>query len=572
MSEVTDPRLLAALEEEEITDPALLAALNGGDPKPPLQSAGNPLTQMQIDQQTYDKTNFPQKMQLGLKQSALETVQGVSDLATGGSNYYATQLPENMPRSQTEPMVSPETTSELERLQNVRGGFKTAGNIAGDVAQLAIPTSRVAKMTNFPRALAAESGLVAGHQALQDPEPGQTRIGNAAIGGAATAVGGTAVPAALRYGVQPAVRQVLNKAAPIDSVAQEMIEGGVKLTPGMARPRLAGVERLMGKIPGVGGRVGNLQAEAVESWNKYVLERIGPIARDLDATGQEAFQTLQDRFTSAYSDVWGGVTPKNVRANEAYKNLDTLKADIDKLPTDYQGLARGSIEDAQTALLQFAETGDTRLLDAADDALRAAQQQAGQDGGPLFSNIRNVYRESLPDNVGSKLAEIDYQYRKYGVTQRAAGYVDSMKHGGVISPSSLLGAVKAKNSERAVSSGTGAFQNEAQAGQEVLSRTLPTRFDGGSDAVVELGTLGAAYAEPASTAAGISAGRQLVTPSMRDYLTQPGYMTPAPGTVSGIASGSGATNYTSDLINMLKDPNDPKERQRMLAELLRTRR
>ena len=217
------------------------------------------------------------KVGLGIAQPVERTYLGAKDLVTG---------------------LSDQDRADLALLRAPHGGAAAAGNIAGNVALLAVPGGAAAKLaskvTMLPRAAAAlaDLGSNAGMSALQAPEQGGSRLQNAVVGGAGSVVGSAAAP-------------VLRAAAlgmkPVTDRAAQFLENNVPLTPGQLGGGFAQwLEGKLAGIPGLGGMVRARQGEAIDAakanyaqdlsgWNKDVLGGVVP-GGSVSAPGAQGFQ------------------------------------------------------------------------------------------------------------------------------------------------------------------------------------------------------------------------------------------------------------------------------------------
>lgn len=468
-----------------------------------------PLSQQQVDQAALEAAPWYQQAYQGVQEGMQELVQPVLEAA----------YPESITAN-----IFPE--DRLERSQAVDTLAKTGGEIGLDVAALAVPATRIAKAANTVRtALAGESALVAGYEGLQEPAEGESRLGNAAIGAAGTAAG---------YGIGSALGKTLG---PLREGAQELMDRGVRLSPGQARPRLEGVERAMSYIPGLAGATQKRQAQALDDWNRLVLDEVDPtLLADPEmkrlfagVTGKEigpeageaGFKSVQDAYGKAYERVWADVTNiQDVNLWNMGFGLQRLAAELDDVPSDFRGLARRTHQQVNDQMAHFARTGNVAALERADDIMRTAGARVDGPANDWFDSLREVYRNALPTGTKKNLSEVDSHYRKYIVAQRAGSYKDALAKKAKFTPSQLLGAVKAKNSERALVKGEGALQDVAALGEEVIGDMIP---QGGIQAAAAGSSfptaVGLGVLSPPLAAAGIAGRTAMMGPMGRALLT-----------------------------------------------------
>ena len=209
--------------------------------------------------------------------------------------------------------LTPQEQSELAAGKAVRG-WGTAGEIAGDIAMMAVPGGAVSKVgKGLQKALAAkrattlaklaptaaEVGAGVGIEAAKAPgEMSRAERAAWAAGGGAAGAGVGKVLKRAASGVRPT------------PAAQQMLDQGVPLTPGMTAGHgtmTQWIERQMRNLPVIGGRSAKLQLNALEQWNKNVLNDVTEGIADITKAGRVGFDQAQAGFDRAYRSLWGRV-------------------------------------------------------------------------------------------------------------------------------------------------------------------------------------------------------------------------------------------------------------------------
>jgi hypothetical protein len=434
----------------------------------------------QADQAVYNESSIPEKVQLGLRQSATELGHGVDALTQGGSNYYRSQLPEQARTGEVQSpgelagidalTVTDKDKAELQRLQGIEGGWKTTGKVLGDIGMMAIPGAAGARSAaGLPRAVAASralggeslgAGVVEGLQS-QDPFRG-------AVAGASTMGLGHAVPRLLG----------LNRSV----AAQELADQGVGLTPGQRWGGIAKfAEELLSYIPGTAKSVIAAKERALSSWNGVV----GSIATNVRGLSpHKAIEATKAAVKSGYDEIFkgsakldDGLFPKwaNIledargsMAPKEYKQLEKLFANL----ADPIAKGRGSL--AGNAL----QTLDQRLGKLMTQAYRRGDSIAGD----TYKSAKEVLRQSMPEDMASSLARNNELYGKFKTLESATAKVAPSKRQppGTFTPEELLSSSAAGRRPQAAT-GRAPLQGEASTAAQVLT---PPNVAQGAAAVV----------------------------------------------------------------------------------------
>jgi hypothetical protein len=92
--------------------------------------------------------------------------------------------------------------------------------------------------------------------------------------------------------------------------------------------------------------------------------------------------------------------------------------------------------------------------------IQQARTKGDDQAAQFYQQARASFRQALPPEVNSALAQLDAQYAKYAIVQRAGTGKKSLEAGSIFTPADLMGAVKAKNSARSLSRGEGLLQRK----------------------------------------------------------------------------------------------------------------
>jgi hypothetical protein len=236
------------------------------------------------------------------------------------------------------------------------------------------------------------------------------------------------------------------------------------------------IEQRLADVPIVGGAIRERQREALEAWNKNLLNRVMPEG-EAQFAGHEGFKQATDAFKSAYAKLWGqpitldvpqlqGLWKQTVDDSQRFLAPESSNALQEKL-------YRMFVENVVPARSGRQISGAT--ISKLDDELRheailAARRGMG-DQAQLFSQARQQLRSLLPQQVSAELGRIDGLYAQFIRLRRAAGYKGAAANQGVFTPDQLLGAAVAADKSAgkgAVARGEAIMQPEATAAQAVL--------------------------------------------------------------------------------------------------------
>jgi hypothetical protein len=370
--------------------------------------------------------------------------------------------------------LSFEDRAKLEQMEQVHGGAGTATRIGGEVVSFAAPGGGATKVlemapsvaSKFLPRLLADATVSAGVEATKAPTEETSRGERAAWGAGGAGFGHVLTKSlgALVRGLRPSPE------------AMKLLEQDIPLTIGMARGgALQQIEQQLAKVPIIGSAIRKRQQEALEAWNRQLLNRVMPEGEAAFA-GHEGLKQATAAFKQSYEKLW---------SNPINLSLRQLQDLWGKTVADSQQLLPPDLSNATSAKLykMFMETlvpANGREVSGAavskiDDELRheallAARRGMG-DQAQLLSQARQQLRSLLPESVSAELSRIDGLYAQFIRLRRAAGYKGAAANGGTFTPDQLLGAATALDKSAgkgATARGEALMQPEATAAQQVL--------------------------------------------------------------------------------------------------------
>lgn len=344
-----------------------------------------------------------------------------------------------------------------------------------------LPTALVGGAGLAKAGISAGKGLGAavGRGALEGAAYGFGAGEGDAVDQATSAIIGGATGAALTGAVGGVLRSTVAPAP--TKAAQELMDRGVKLTPGQQSPTslIGMVDQGAGKIPSI--RVAQMQA--VGEFNRAAmneaLEEIGQkVPKDLKdgevlVYGREAFETAYDAIKKeievpdlnkvkfagqAILQQTKDISPK--AAKKLQKEFENLLA--------YKGMKRASRLDG-AAFKEIDSVIGKRAAAYQKQAATGTKVNSGFVADGLFKlqqELRGALVGKTPAAT-SRLAKTNKGYGKFKIVQDAA-----QSAGGEFSPAKLAQASKRADlspSRRATAEGTARMQPLAQAGKEALT-------------------------------------------------------------------------------------------------------
>lgn len=363
---------------------------------------------------------------------------------------------------------------QLMRQDVEKGGISgDVGRISGELAQLAVPASKLSKLSKAKQ-LAGGVGLAAGHGALKAPGEDKTRGEEALEAGAFALAGGAAGEA-----LGKAARGIAKSDA-----AQALLEKGVQLTPGQAAkgglPRI--MEYLLSIKPGSAKAVEALKEESLESFNRVALNEAVPFSDEFlksgiikDASkfeaigeaGEAGFRKLDDMYKDAYDQAWSLAGKPSDDALIGI--MDSTKLAKTELPSKY-GRQLNAIDDTANLVAdgkQPAITLDKAIKKGIDTAWKNGDAAAAD----TFGDIKNILSESLSGEAKEVLKEVNSNYGKFKAIESAAGRISN--EGDLFTPRALKAGSKAAGKSKRFARGESPLRQFAKAGEETLGRKEP---------------------------------------------------------------------------------------------------
>jgi hypothetical protein len=350
-----------------------------------------------------------------------------------------------------------------ENVQNVKRGeafvkqtgpASTVGQIAGDVGLSLAPVAGAAgKATQLARALrmgkwaplAGDVAANAGYSALTAPED----RGTAAAFGGGGAAAGRVVARTLGGAVRPTTQ------------AQELMDQGVRMTPGQAGEGVMGqaaklYEDALGAVPILGRPVKAAQREGLEDWNRQVLlkagkspqaiEDVGSVSINRGAPiGQKGIDLLKKQYDDAYAELF----PKGAVLKLTDDGAKTLNQDIARLSIELPPSLQGKFDELTTGIAFRLKNGmqAQHWKETVTGDLTAAQKAAITNGDNSLARALNAFEKKLLDRMESghiqnapnpqALADVDSGYKQFKVLQKAGQRAAAIKRGGTLYPAEV---------------------------------------------------------------------------------------------------------------------------------------
>lgn len=325
---------------------------------------------------------------------------------------------------------------------------------------------------------------------------------------------------------------------PLRPSAQQLVDAGVRLTPGQAMGNFArDTESKFGSHPTLGGFVGAGMRRAMEDFNRAaydrVLEPIGASVSGKIDPGTKAIDEIGKIISHAYDSL---LPYLHFRGDKQWlQDLQDIAKDAQLLPADQQrqlqALFKSSIQDRLGPggtmggqAFKRAESEITYFANAYQKSNNPAFRQLGRLADDLNAAMRENLERHSPA-VRDLLRKVNTSWAGFSRLQDAAA--NRVRSLGVFTPGDLLTAEKRAAGKRLFSRGKGLLQGLASAGQDVLS-AYPDSGTAGRSAALAL--LGGHFLNPAFlagllpigayTGAGMSALRHymMAMPQVRGML------------------------------------------------------
>lgn len=383
-------------------------------------------------------------------------------------------------------------------LMNTGAGM--AGNIAGGVATF-LPTAFIpgANTVTGSALIGAGAGLLA------PTVEGESRLNNAALGGAAGAAGG-AIAKGLSRALNPQTSQS----------ARQLISDGITPTPGQTLggfPRR--IEEAAKNIPFVGEGIRNAERRGLQDFNRSALNRVlAPIGKKSTSIGNEGVEQARVAVGQYYDDALASLKRVDVD--------DTFRKSMTKINNMTRTLPKNVQKQFQNIVVEQLDKKITPAGTMSADQFKTVTSEMGklaqgyksatnsfdqnQLGDALFEIRRSLMDLAGRNNPAAKTAisKADKAYAQLLRVEQAAKGAQE----GVFTPAQLATAARVMDkSSRKVASAQGKalMQDFAQDGRNVLANKLP---DSGTAerAIFGASMLGGGYAFDPMIAAGLAGG------------------------------------------------------------------
>jgi len=284
----------------------------------------------------------------------------------------------------------------------------------------------------------------------------------AAAEGVSSALVGAAVPSP-----QAALQAPAGFVRPAASAKEEFVNRGIPLTMGQRGGKvIKAAEDFASNVPLVGGAIKARQQEALEAWNRSVLQKIDA---NITKGGKEGFEQAGQTLSRAYKSIWKEELPYN--RTGLRDQWTALVSDLGKkLPKEQADEVTETLRRHFQQVLSGARANGTQgaALESVDDALREAAKKASRAGdgavAGAYNKARTAFRSQMDPTMNEALKRTDDLYMRLSVLRNAA------KRSGweTFTPAQLLMASKRKASDAAVAEMRAPFQEEALKAADVL--------------------------------------------------------------------------------------------------------
>lgn len=384
------------------------------------------------------------------------------------------------------------------------------GNVAGDLALMAIPATRLSRLAGAGRAaqLAANVGTGAGFAAMQPVGDGESRTQNAALGGAFGALGTGAAAGLERLGtraataIKPEVRSLYEAAK----------ARGINLTPTQLSDSrfMKFLESQLRSLP-LSGAQSRAAAQRAD-WNRAVARTIGS---DADAVTPEVYGATKAQLGREFNRLTEqNQLPLSPAVMDRMRAVAKEAADLgdDESVSAVNRAIERVISQSQSGVLPG------RAYQSLDSSLGKAMK-AGGEKAHYVGQLRDALRTSMDEAIDpADQAAWQAVRQKYKNLKTLRDIVP--QDGGDISPAALRGRVTANQAgkEAAASGKAGELGVLAQIGQ----RMKEPQSSGTAERLWLLATGAGGLANLPGTLAGLAAGnvtgRALNSPTLSRLL------------------------------------------------------
>ena len=425
--------------------------------------------------------------------------------------------------------LTPEDSAYMAELSSTAdaGGYGTAGRIAGELSQYALPGAAAFKgakaLSNSPKLAAAlPTGVDALTSALRGlnklPGEGESRVGNMVQETGASLIG-----SGIGKGISKAF-----KGFDITESAQKMFDNGVHLTPGQAARSegLQGFESLLAYVPTAGKTVKHMRTRAEEQWNREFLQAAARPGTTITDIGPAGMRELKADITAGYSEAWAlanNFDPEKLAYMHAFGRM--AQQELGGETRDAKIVQR-LLEDAE----RLVAVGGFGQL---DELIRAQKKTALKnpnktDLADVLVEMSDLLRASMPIEAKNALLEMDKIYPKYLVAKKASAAAKQTD--GVFDAAQATNAMGAVGKETRTATGTAPLYDETAEARHTVGRELPGVLVNVRKAVSRFfPSLGIPYETMADASIGQTRLQKLLREGAEQVPISARYVAPTPG-------------------------------------------
>ncbi len=347
---------------------------------------------------------------------------------------------------------------QREQMQFMDGsGAATAGKIAGDVGLLAIPGGAAARLPTMAGRIGANAALGGGYAALAPVLDGESRLENAAIGGAAGAAGGL-----LQAGLGAVAGRAKAAVDPIRQRAMEVMrEQGIPLhlsqvSESIPFKTMASVAKYL-PFSGAGSAAKAQQ----QAFNRAVGKTFGA---DVPQFTDEALTTARKGMSGRFQEIYDR------------NNIPLDEAAASRLSARQAEATEPLLREEAAVVERYAqkihdEVKDGQITGPIYQRLRTNLQEAERRANPGVANAIKSLRGELDEIAAESVGEADAaalkalrsQWANFRTTEGVLKQVAGA--GGDVRPSALWPAIRKGSTKE--------MRDLARAGQVVLKDPIP---------------------------------------------------------------------------------------------------
>jgi hypothetical protein len=287
-------------------------------------------------------------------------------------------------------------------------GWGTGGQVAGEIAQLALPVSKLSKipkLVNMAKAAPKTLDAIKAVSLAGIRDPGEDgRLERMATEGVLSGAGALAGRAGSK---------IFRGANKSDEATRVMDSGGY-LTPAQASSGgpLTAIENLMSYFPSTGKGTLALRQKASDEYSERALKTFAPDPSGVTKTGHEAIDQVHNQIQDGY---------KRGFATGNLDNADDLIADIDDIADLYGRTDSRMFEGIADDVADLADNGNKdalNILDVKIGKLLTSNKSKSTQYADL-KYIRGLLRGNLTEAGEAQVKAMDDIWPDYLATQRA---------------------------------------------------------------------------------------------------------------------------------------------------------